>query len=40
MDGKTMLRQQMQAMHNYLEAAIGDCTPGVLSKRLPGGTIN
>ena len=40
MDGKTMLRQQMQAMHNYLEAAIGDCTPGVLGKRLPGGTIN
>jgi len=35
-----MLRQQLQAMHNYLEAAIVDCTPGVLSKRLPGATIN
>jgi hypothetical protein len=40
MDGKAMLRQQLQAMHNYLEAAIGDCTPGVLSTRLPGATIN
>lgn len=40
MDGKAMLRQQLQAMHNYLESAIVDCTPGLLSTRLPGATIN
>ncbi|MBA4179370.1 MAG: hypothetical protein C0506_02170 [Anaerolinea sp.] len=40
MEGKAMLRQQTQAMHNYMEAAIVDCTPGVLGKRLPGATIN
>jgi hypothetical protein len=35
-----MLRQQMQTMHNYMETAIADCSPGVLSNRLPGATIN
>ena len=40
MDGKALLRQQLQTMHNYLEGAIGDCTPGLLSTRLPGATIN
>jgi hypothetical protein len=40
MDGKAILRLQMKAMHNYLEAAIGDCSPAVLSTRLPGATIN
>jgi len=35
-----LLGHQMQAMHNYLEAAIGDCTPGMLGNRLPGATIN
>ncbi len=40
MDGKSILRQQWQAMHGYLEAAITDCTPSVLTRRLPGATIN
>ena len=40
MDGKAMLRQQVKTMHNYLEAAIVDCTPQVLGHRLPGATVN
>jgi hypothetical protein len=40
MDGKALLRQQVQAMHNYLEAAVADCAPQTMSKRLPGATIN
>jgi hypothetical protein len=40
MDVKDILREQMQAMHNTLEAAIGDCSGDVLAKKLPGSTIN
>ncbi len=40
MDVKTTLRQQMQALHGTLEAAIGDCSPEVLARKLPGSTIN
>ena len=40
MDVKTTLQQQMQAMHGTLEAAIGDCSPEVLARKLPGSTIN
>jgi hypothetical protein len=40
MDVKSTLRQQMQALHGTLEAAIGDCSPEVLAKKLPGSTIN
>jgi hypothetical protein len=39
-DAKQLLRQQLQAMHNYLEAAVGDCSGGTLATRLPGATIN
>jgi hypothetical protein len=40
MDAKTMLRQQMQALHGTLEAAIGDCSADVIARKLPGSTIN
>jgi hypothetical protein len=30
----------MQALHGTLEAAIGDCSPEVLARKLPGSTIN
>jgi hypothetical protein len=40
MDVKTTLRQQMQAMHGTLEAAIGDCSADALARKLPGATIN
>lgn len=40
MDVKTTLREQMQALHGTLEVAIGDCTAGVLARKLPGSTIN
>lgn len=40
MDVKTTLREQMQALHGTLEAAIGDCTAGALARKLPGSTIN
>ena len=40
MDAKTMLREQMQALHGTLEAAIGDCSADALTRKLPGSTIN
>jgi hypothetical protein len=40
MDVKTTLREQMQALHGTLEAAIGDCSPDALTRKLPGSTIN
>jgi hypothetical protein len=40
MDVKTLLRQQMRAMHGTLEAAIGDCGSDSLSHKAPGSTIN
>ncbi len=40
MDVKTTLQQQMQSLHGTLEAAIRDCPPEVLAKKLPGSTIN
>jgi DinB superfamily len=40
MDVKTTLREQMQAMHGTLEAAIGDCSPEAVARKLPGATIN
>ena len=39
-DVKTTLRQQMQALHGTLEAAIRDCPAEVLAKKFPGSTIN
>jgi hypothetical protein len=40
MDVKTMLQQQMGALHAVLEAAVGDCSAETLAKKLPGSTIN
>jgi hypothetical protein len=40
MDGRSMLREQMQALHGTMEAAIGDCPDEVVAKKLPGSTIN
>jgi hypothetical protein len=40
MDVKTTLREQMQAMHGTLEAAVGDCSPDAVARKLPGATIN
>ena len=40
MDVKTTLREQMQAMHGTLEAAVGDCNPEAVARKLPGSTIN
>jgi hypothetical protein len=40
MDVKTTLQQQMQSLHGTMEAAIGDCSPEVLSAKLAGSTIN
>ena len=40
MDVKTTLREQMQAMHGTLEAAVGDCNPEAVARKLPGATIN
>lgn len=40
MDVKTTLREQMQALHGTLEAAIRDCPAEVLAGKLPGATIN
>ena len=40
MDVKTTLREQMEAMHGTLEAAIGDCKPDTVARKLPGSTIN
>ena len=40
MDVRTTLREQMQALHGTMEAAIGDCGAKALSTRLPGSTIN
>jgi len=40
MDVKATLQEQMQAMHGTLEAAIRDCSADVLTRRLPGATIN
>jgi len=40
MEVKTILREQMQAMHTTLEAAITDCTAEALIWKLSGSTIN
>jgi hypothetical protein len=40
MDVKTTLKEQMQALHGTLEAAIGDCPEESLTQKLPGSTIN
>jgi hypothetical protein len=40
MNVKTTLQQQMNAMHDTLEAAVADCSPDMLASRLPGATIN
>ena len=40
MDVKTTLREQMQAMHGTLEAAVADCNPEAVARKLPGSTIN
>jgi hypothetical protein len=40
MDVKTLLREQMHAMHGTLEAAIGDCREDIIAHKAPGSTIN
>ncbi len=40
MDVKTTLRDQMRTLHGILEAAIADCPPDALSRKLPDSTIN
>lgn len=40
MDVKTTLREQMQAMHGTLEAAVGDCSADAVALKQPGSTIN
>lgn len=40
MDVKTTLKEQMQALHGTLEAAIRDCSADALTRKLPGSTIN
>lgn len=40
MDARTTLRQQMESLHGTLEAAIGDCAPETVAKKLPGAKIN
>jgi len=40
MDAKTLLQQQMQALHGTMEAAIGDCSADALTRKLPSSTIN
>jgi hypothetical protein len=39
-DVRTTLREQMQALHGTLEAAIGDCPPDTVAQKLPDSTIN
>jgi hypothetical protein len=40
MDVRTTLREQMGALHGTLEAAIGDCAPATVAKKLPDAKIN
>jgi DinB superfamily len=40
MDVRTTLREQMQALHGTMEAAIADCSPDVCARKVPGSTIN
>lgn len=40
MDVKTTLREQMDAAHGMMEAAIRDCSPETLKHKFPGSTIN
>ncbi len=40
MDVKTTLKEQMQALHGTLEAAIRDCSAEAITRKLPGATIN
>lgn len=40
MDGRELLRAQFARVHGFVEAAIGDCAPQLLTHRFPGGTIN
>jgi hypothetical protein len=39
-DVRTTLKEQMQALHGTLEAAVGDCPTGSVAQKLPGATIN
>jgi hypothetical protein len=40
MDVKTTLREQMEALHGTLEAAVRDCPADAVARKLPGSTIN
>jgi hypothetical protein len=40
MDARTTLRQQMQRLHGIMEAAIGDCPPDIVARKLPDSTVN
>lgn len=40
MDVGTTLKEQMQALHGTLEAAVRDCSADALTRKLPGSTIN
>lgn len=40
MDAKTTVREQMNALHAILEAAIGDCPADALTAKLPNAKIN
>ena len=40
MDAKTTVREQMNALHGILEAAIADCPADALTKKLPNAKIN
>jgi hypothetical protein len=39
-DVTTTLREQMQALHYTIEAAIGDCSDETVARKLPDSTIN
>jgi hypothetical protein len=40
MDTRTLLGQQMQVLHQIMEAAIGDCPEAAVAARLPDSTVN
>lgn len=40
MDTRTTLQQQMQVLHQIMEAAIGDCPDAIVAARLPDSTVN
>lgn len=39
-DVRTTLREQMQALHYTLEAAVADCPDDTIARKLPDSTIN